>query len=66
MDSSQDFATGPHVAHELSEATATVRIGGDLEAAGMEVRVVAADPRIRHRLPYTLRLRKSSQRSTPR
>ncbi len=35
-----------------------VGIGGDLKAARIQVRVVAADPRIRHRLPYTLGLRK--------
>jgi anti-anti-sigma factor len=35
-----------------------VAIGGDLKDAGIQVRVVAADPRIRHRLPYTLGLRK--------
>lgn len=35
-----------------------VGIGGDLKTAGIQVRVVAADPRIRHRLPYTLGLRK--------
>ena len=35
-----------------------VAIGGDLKSAGIQVRVVAADPRIRHRLPYTLGLRK--------
>jgi anti-anti-sigma factor len=106
VHSSQDFATGLHVAHELFGATATIRIGGpltfpdavaatgvvkhvveqspslvlldltevahvdatgvavlvgiggDLKQAGIEVRVVAADPRIRHRLPYTLGLRK--------
>jgi anti-anti-sigma factor len=35
-----------------------VGIGGDLKSAGIQVRVIAADPRIRHRLPYTLGLRK--------
>jgi anti-anti-sigma factor len=35
-----------------------VGIGGDLKNAGVQVRVIAADPRIRHRLPYTLGLRK--------
>lgn len=35
-----------------------VGIGGDLKNADIQVRVVAADPRIRHRLPYTLGLRK--------
>jgi anti-anti-sigma factor len=35
-----------------------VGIGGDLKDADIQVRVVAADPRIRHRLPYTLGLRK--------
>jgi anti-anti-sigma factor len=35
-----------------------VGIGGDLKNAGILVRVIAADPRIRHRLPYTLGLRK--------
>lgn len=35
-----------------------VGVGGDLKGAGIQVRVVASDPRIRHRLPYTLGLRK--------
>ncbi|MEP6817178.1 MAG: STAS domain-containing protein [Marmoricola sp.] len=35
-----------------------VGIGGDLKSAGIQVRIVASDPRIRHRLPYTLGLRK--------
>jgi len=35
-----------------------VGIGGDLKNADVQVRVIAADPRIRHRLPYTLGLRK--------
>jgi anti-anti-sigma factor len=35
-----------------------VGIGGDMKKAGIQVRVIAADPRIRHRLPYTLGLRK--------
>lgn len=35
-----------------------VGIGGDLKSAGIQVRVVVADPHIRHRLPYTLGLRK--------
>lgn len=35
-----------------------VGIGGDLKKADIQVRVIAADPRIRHRLPYTLGLRK--------
>jgi anti-anti-sigma factor len=35
-----------------------VGIGGDLKEAGIQVRVIASDPRIRHRLPYTLGLRK--------
>lgn len=35
-----------------------VGIGGDLKDAEIQVRVIAADPRIRHRLPYTLGLRK--------
>ena len=35
-----------------------VGVGGDLKQAGIQVRVVASDPRIRHRLPYTLGLRK--------
>jgi anti-anti-sigma factor len=35
-----------------------VGVGGDLKSAGIQVRVIAADPRIRHRLPYTLGLRK--------
>jgi len=35
-----------------------VGIGGDLKNADIQVRVIAADPRIRHRLPYTLGLRK--------
>jgi anti-anti-sigma factor len=35
-----------------------VGIGDDLKTAGIQVRVVAADPRIRHRLPYTLGLRR--------
>jgi anti-anti-sigma factor len=34
-----------------------VGIGGDLKDAGIQVRIIAADPRIRHRLPYTLGLR---------
>lgn len=35
-----------------------VGVGGDLKDADIQVRVIAADPRIRHRLPYTLGLRK--------
>jgi anti-anti-sigma factor len=35
-----------------------VGMGGDLKNAGIQVRVIAADPRIRHRLPYTLGLRR--------
>jgi hypothetical protein len=35
-----------------------VGIGGDLKNAGIQVRVIAADARIPHRLPYTLGLRK--------
>ena len=35
-----------------------VGVGGDLKTANIQVRVVAADPGIRHRLPYTLGLRK--------
>jgi len=35
-----------------------VGIGGDLKNADIQVRVIADDPRIRHRLPYTLGLRK--------
>ena len=35
-----------------------VGIGGDLKNADIQVRVIATDPRIRHRLPYTLGLRK--------
>ncbi len=35
-----------------------IGIGGDLKDADIQVRVIAADPRIRHRLPYTLGLRK--------
>ena len=35
-----------------------VSIGISLKEAGIQVRVVAADPRIQHRLPYTLGLRK--------
>jgi anti-anti-sigma factor len=35
-----------------------VGIGGDLKNADIQVSVIAADPRIRHRLPYTLGLRK--------
>lgn len=35
-----------------------VGIGGDLKNAGIQVRVIASDPRIEHRLPYTLGLRK--------
>jgi anti-anti-sigma factor len=35
-----------------------VGIGGDLKNADIQVRVIAADPGIRHRLPYTLGLRK--------
>lgn len=34
-----------------------VGMGGDLKNAGIQVRVVASDPRLRHRLPYTLGLR---------
>lgn len=34
-----------------------IGIGGDLKHADIQVRVIAADPRIRHRLPYTLGLR---------
>jgi anti-anti-sigma factor len=48
---------------ELQHVDATgvavlVGIGGDLKKAQIQVRVIAADPRIRHRLPYTLGLRK--------
>lgn len=35
-----------------------IGMGGDLKTAGIQVRVIASDPRIRHRLPYTLGLRK--------
>lgn len=35
-----------------------VGIGGDLKTAGIQVRIIASDPRIRHRLPYTLGLRR--------
>lgn len=35
-----------------------VGIGGDLKTVGIQVRIVAPDPRIRHRLPYTRGLRK--------
>jgi len=35
-----------------------VAIGISLKNADIQVRVVAADPRIQHRLPYTLGLRK--------
>lgn len=35
-----------------------VGIGGDLKHAGIQVRIVAADPGIKKRLPYTLGLRK--------
>ena len=106
MHDSQTFLGGLQVAHDVSEASAIVRIsgpltfpdavvvtgvikhvielhpplvlldltdtqrvdatgiavlvgvGGDLKNAGILVRVIAADPRIRHRLPYTLGLRK--------
>lgn len=34
-----------------------IGIGGDLKDADIQVRVIATDPRIRHRLPYTLGLR---------
>lgn len=49
---------------DMQEVDATgiavlVGIGGDLENADIEVRIIAADPRIRHRLPYILGLRKT-------
>ena len=48
---------------DMQEVDATgiavlVGIGGDLKQADMQVRIIASDPRIRHRLPYTLGLRK--------
>ena len=106
MDESQSFPGGLQISHQVSDTSATVRIGGpltfpdavavtgvlknvietqpplvlldltdietvdatgiavlvgaggDLKSAGIQVRVIAADPRIRHRLPYTLGLRK--------
>lgn len=35
-----------------------IGVGGDLKNAAAQVRVIAPDPRLRHRLPYTLGLRK--------
>jgi len=35
-----------------------VGIGGDLKTAGIQARIIASDPLIRHRLPYTLGLRR--------
>lgn len=35
-----------------------VGAGGDLKDSGKQVRVIVADPRVRHRLPYSLGLRK--------
>jgi len=48
---------------EIEEIDATgvavlVGVGGDLKDARKEVRVIVSDPRVRHRLPYTLGLRK--------
>lgn len=48
-----------HIAQvDATGVAVLVGMGGDLKSAGIQVRVIASDPRIRHRLPYTLGLRK--------